>query len=1008
MATGTREHPLQLVQFPFTAGIDEGTRDEVVEAGSGWAVLENGRQDHRGGYSTRNGFTATATARTDATSPTTGYKLFAAQEMACRIAENKLDVYVQQSAAWKQIGRVPECITRQISMPSVGAASTLEDVEYCNGYLAVSSYFTSGAQLAVLDAATGAMVLPPVGFGTGWFPLVASFSSRYFIALGASGARIDLYILDTNTAASVAAGWTSLVTVGTDVTGSFIASMTSLSDRVAVAYITNGAGTDRVNVKTYNQTGLLESATVGTSSVTPDAVDIAGSNADTLWVSWNEATLVKMKGLTGNSLASVKATTATIATATTGVRLIGISPSTTGVGRLLVNNTSTPPQVSMIGFQTSAGAAAALGSQITVFNAAMCGRPFYYGTRHYAPFFGGITTTALTGNTQKNLIVADWTDDYASLRPIANLFPSLAVVSTFGKAKTVVGATAWKLYTAAGVTRSGVADSAAVIEVDFGSGQRWRAVAHGGSTFLSGGLLSYFDGVRVAEAGYLIRPTLPTTATSATGITASTGWRYVCVYEEIDGDGNWHVSGLSSPSASTGAVANKTVTVTTSPLTISSRINTTTNNSVRVAFYRTLDGGSAPYYRLGVTGNSTAASTVTYADTTTDATLAANAKLYSQPGVVGTAQDRRPPPGLGMIVSYNGVLVGASGSDVWFSGQDVLGEGTWFNPIFQVPVPGDGDITAMWVMDGTLYVAKRREIYAISGEAPSDNGATGGLGQPRRLAVDVGCIESRSPCVTALGTFFQSDRGIEILTRAQTVEWIGESVQDTLASYPIITAATVDPASCTVLVECAAGESAGLVTGSGRTPVYDLSLRTWVSTDRRTDRYGIADAPTQSACIVYTGSAYRYAWLDSVGNVATENTTHLDAGGNLIAKRAVSGNVKASGFQGHQHVNKTLLLAKYHTPHDLNVSFAYDYSSSYKTVRLYTAAQLLTLTGQIPNLQIEHPMHDDARCEAVRVQLQDVTPSSGSVGTGQGATWIALAFEIVPQSGAYHLPDAAR
>ena len=53
-------------------------------------------------------------------------------------------------------------------------------------------------------------------------------------------------------------------------------------------------------------------------------------------------------------------------------------------------------------------------------------------------------------------------------------------------------------------------------------------------------------------------------------------------------------------------------------------------------------------------------------------------------------------------------------------------------------------------------------------------------------------------------------------------------------------------------------------------------------------------------------------------------------------------------------------------------------------------------------------MHDDARCEAVRVQLQDVTPSTGSIGTGQGATWIALAFEIVPQTGAYGLPDASR
>jgi hypothetical protein len=377
--------------------------------------------------------------------------------------------------------------------------------------------------------------------------------------------------------------------------------------------------------------------------------------------------------------------------------------------------------------------------------------------------------------------------------------------------------------------------------------------------------------------------------------------------------------------------------------------------------------------------------------------------------VLGTPQDRRPPPHFSVLTSHAGMLVGASGSDVWYSGQDVTGEETWFNPIFQIPVPGDGDITAMWSADGALFVSKRRDIFVLSGDPPSDNGSSGGLGAPRRISGTIGAV-GHVVCSTALGTFFQSERGIEIYTRSGSVEWIGEAIQDTVASYPICTSITVDPASSTVLVELAAARTSALVSGDGRTAVYDLTLKAWVSTDRRKSSAGVADTPSQSACMIYTGSAYRYAWLGANGVVYHEDTTdYLDADGSFVAKRAISASVKASGPHGHQHVNKALLLAKWHTSHDLNMSFAYDHSSTYKTTRLYTAAQLAALVAVYPNQHLEHTLHDDAGdCSAVRIKLQDVTPSSGTLGTGQGATWVTVGFELVPQQGAYGLPDEAR
>ncbi len=725
---------------------------------------------------------------------------------------------------------------------------------------------------------------------------------------------------------------------------------------------------------------------------------------------WSEATVIRARGVSPFTITTDLATKATVGSATTiAINTYVAAASTAGKARYWFNDTTPSVQAYMRGIQTTAGAAATDGAQVLVPGLQMIRRPFSTGGRYYSAFRDVDTPD------QQNFVVCDWTADTGGIRPVANPAPGISTIGIGGGilesryGKFVAGTTATTFLVGLGLKRSAIADGTALAEISFADPNRWQTAAHGNSTALAGGVPSQFDGVRVAEIGFLHRPATPFTQVYGTGITAATGWRYIAVFEETDSDGNWHVSGLSNPSVSTGAVANKTVGVQTWPLAMTSRLAASGAESrgVRVAWYRTLDGGVAPYYRLGATVNDATTHFATWIDLTTDATLALASKLYSQPGVLNTNQDHRPPPSFGCIVSYNGMLVGASGSSVWSSGQDVVGEGTWFSPIWQVPVPGDGDITAMFAQDGTLFVCKRRDVYAMNGEPPADNATSGGMGFPRRLSVDVGAI-SPVTCATAMGTFYQSDRGIELMTRSQSVEWIGEGIQDTLAAYPIVTSMTLDPRSCTVLIELAASTSGGLAGGSGRTLVYDLSLRGWISTDRRTSSAGVADVPSQSACMVYTGTAWRYAWLGTNGVSYTEAATYLDAT-YWIAKRAVSGWVKAAGLQGTQHVNKALLLAKNHTAHDVSMSFAYNYSPTYQTARLYTATQIGVLTALIPNVQLEHGMHDDARCESVRIQLVDATPSTGEpVGTGQAGTWVALAFEAVPQQGAFMLPDEAK
>lgn len=992
------------VHIPAGLGINEGVRPEWLDPAQSALRNENIRNPTRMVAEKRYGFAARTSTQFGETTPTTGYRLFSDRQTTVRIVDDKIEIYSAGADRWRTLARVPEADFTTSQLPALGTASNIQDVEVCNGYLVAlynaSSAGTGYTFAALVDSSTLGIVRAPEQLSTGsWCGQVVSYGTRFFAVFGdESGTTIKIYVLDTSSATTIESGWTSLTTA-TDWTTFGALQCCSLNDRVAIVYVNNLGGTSRATVRTYDSTGLLQTQTINTSSVTPTVVAIGGLSADTLWAAWNETTSVKLIGFQPTAITSTAlATTATIMTLVTGARGAWLCPDSavSGQGRLIVSDTATTARTHMRGFRTSAGAAATNGSQITSCGSVACGKPFQRNARYYQPFYAaGITGTNATssiGNLSENggqqtFYVCDITEDVSYVRPIASVSPGTAAQSTFMQGTcALVGANTYVVPCAIKVSTDVYAPT--LVRLDFASSSRWGTAVVGNSTYLSGGIASCFDGQRAFEAGFTTRPTLPTTATSGTGITAATGWRYIAVYEAVDGDGNWHVSGCSDPSVSTGAVANKTVTVTTTPLGITSRgASTDQAASVRVAFYRTLDGGEPPYYRVGTTINAPGTATVTFADTVTDATLATQAKLYRQPGVTGTAQDKRPPPGFRVIAEYAGMLVGASGPDVWWSGQVVSGEGAWFNPIFAQTLPED--VTAFASQDGVLFAFTRRAVYALAGEPPSDNGTVGGLGVPQRLSADVGCIEPRSVCVTAVGVFFQSERGIELLDRSRTVGWIGESVSTTLGSFPYISAATFDADSACVLFECANQRTADAALGNGRTLVFNLTQQSWVSADRRTSEAGIADTSAQASAMVYSAGVYRFAWMASNGVVYVEDrTSWLDPGARWVTSLWEPAEVKL-GLQQQQEVFAAMLLAERYEAAGLKIEIAYD------GVAYDVANDKVWTEADSGLLQFEFMPR--GRSQRIRMRVSDTAPAAPVTGRGFG--WIGLSVDVAPNGG---------
>lgn len=982
------------VHVPAGSGIEEATRPELLEPGATSLVQENVRQDRRGGLSKRLGFSSITATRLDGGSRSAGYKLLPLGNQMCVADGTHLDVYSESAARWVQAGRIPEATAKLLPAPTGSQliAWLYEDIAYCNGYFV----FCADRFASVIDK-DGALVRNvETVHGASGSSRVGVYGTTVVLLLAESGSskNIAAYTLDCSSASGLSAGWVSRGNIATDkLAGSLAISVAQgASDRIGVAYISDGSGfaTSRVRVRTVN-TAAVNNLYVSTSSVVPDSVSLAYHATDaTYWVAWNETTSVKAAAYSSD-LSTTSASAATLITLNTAPNLatdlVIASSSSTGRGRIAAND-GAQDRAQFANFQTSGGATALDGVAQTIYNVRVCSRMYRRGSRYYALCTPGSNLT----NGSDTVLFCDVTDNDTKVRPVALVEPGLASsLLGFVLPNIVVGASSSKVYVPFSLRRAGTTwASAQLLEVDFAATTRFQAVQHAGATYLASGVLTKFDGSKLREANFLVSPTKPTVTPAAGSLSPTIGYRWVAVYETNDGDGNWTPGGVSTPSDLSGTTASRQYTIATRPYTMG-------NTDCRVSFYRTTDGGTV-YYFTGDTTNAPGSATVTFLDTNSDATITSNARLYGTgvlPGTNGAAQDRRASPGFSCLVSYNDMLVGASGSTLWHSSQTVLGEGLWFSPVFRLDMTDGEDITGLAAQDGTLYVFKRRGVFAVAGEPPSDNGAAGGFGTPRRLAADVGCIDPRSLVVTSLGIFFQSERGLEILTRAQSVEWIGEPVQATLASYPVVVAATLDTQHALVRFECAASETDNVVASTGVTLVYDLTQKLWVSVDKLRATLN-ADRSAQSAAVVKYAGVWRYARLDKNGLVYVEQLT-TDSAPYLDVTSGVSWWVTMKwetpsfklGLQQEQRLWSAMLLYERHSAIGLQVEVAHDFAG-YTETKTWSEAEVLSGARRLE-------WRPKPRGQSQRYRFTDQQPVT--LGTGRGLTFIGLTVNVAPKQG---------
>jgi hypothetical protein len=513
---------------------------------------------------------------------------------------------------------------------------------------------------------------------------------------------------------------------------------------------------------------------------------------------------------------------------------------------------------------------------------------------------------------------------------------------------------------------------------------------------LTGGFLWMYDAYLPVEHNFFLWPDTDTTTPTDFASWAATGgsiaakpdtatntnaYYYQVTYEWTDNQGNAYRSAPSIPVAVTTTGSGTSGSITLNIPTL--RLTYKTANPAKIVIYRWSVGQQIYYQTTSITApllNDTTIDSVQFVDTHSDATILGNNILYTTGGVVEDVN----APGSNLLALFDTRLWLVDAEDqnlLWFSKQVIEATPVEMSDLFTMYIApttssegNTGPITSIFPMDDKLIIFKNNSIYYVNGSGPDNTGANNQYSQPIFITSTVGCANQNSIVFMPEGLMFQSNKGIWLLDRGLNTTYIGAPVE--IYNDGLVESADLIPATNQVR----------FVLNTGITLMYDYFYAQWGTFN---------GVPAISACI-FQGL---HTFIDSYGRVFAESPdTYLD-GSNPVLLSFTTGPLRLGDLQNYQRAFFFYLLGTFYSPHVLNVSISYDYSSSPSQSTILRPLNYSTNYGsgssQSPygqgspyggpgNIEQFRIFLQQQRCQALAITLQEVYDSTMDAPPGQG------------------------
>jgi hypothetical protein len=535
------------------------------------------------------------------------------------------------------------------------------------------------------------------------------------------------------------------------------------------------------------------------------------------------------------------------------------------------------------------------------------------------------------------------------------------------------------------------------------SGQHSSEIAS--ALHLTGGQLWEYDGVKPVEHNFQVwipNPTTTTngsigTATGAGNLVADTYYYQFC-YEWTDNAGNLHRSAPSVPIYITTSTASSTNTMYVPTLRLTYKqpfvapSDPTATNPVRIVGYRWSVLQQVYYQFTSLTSpvlNDPTVDYVTIVDTIASSAILGNTLLYTTGGVV---ENIAAPASIASCLYKNRLfLIDAEDQNLlWFSKQVIENTPVEMSDAFTLyiaPTTGaqgsTGPMTAISAMDDKLIMFKKDAIYYLTGTGPDNTGAQNDFSDPIYITASVGCANPSSIVLMPNGLMFQSDKGIWLLGRDLSTNYIGAPVE--AYNSNVVMSAQAIPGTNQVR----------FVLDNNVTLMYDYYFNQW----------GTFTNIGAISSTLYQGLD---TYLNSYGQVLQETAGAYIDGSVPVLMSFTTSWINVAGLQGYERFYFANLLGTYYSPFKLNCQLAYDYNASPVQATLVTPDNQSPAWGgeaqwgsgapwggsQSANVFSARLFPQKQKCQSFQVQVNEVYDPSFGQPAGQGLSLSGLLLTV--------------
>lgn len=502
----------------------------------------------------------------------------------------------------------------------------------------------------------------------------------------------------------------------------------------------------------------------------------------------------------------------------------------------------------------------------------------------------------------------------------------------------------------------------------------------GNNLNLSGGFLWGYDGVQPVENNFFVYPDNIEATVSPTGGSMSVQqYYYQVTYEWTDNQGNAFRSAPSIPITVTTVSATSSVTINVPYLRLTYKVK----SPVKIVVYR-WSAAQEIYYQVTSISqpvlNNTTADSVAIVDTSSDATILGNNILYTTGGVVENVSG--PASNLLTLFDDRLWLVDAEDQNLlWYSKQVIEATPVEMSDLFTFYVApstaaqgSTGVITAISPLDDKLIIFKANALYYINGTGPDNTGSNSQYSQPIFVTSTVGCSNQKSIVFMPQGLMFQSDKGIWLLGRDMSTQYIGAPVESLTIGATVLSAVNVPGTN-----------QVRFTMNNGYTLMYDYYYGQWGT---------FVKIPGLSSTLYKNLHTY----ISAFGQVFQETPGIYLDGSEPTLLSFQTGWINPAGLQGYIRSYWFYLLGVYKTPHKLELQIAYDYSPTPEQSVLITPNNYNPTYGNSgvygqqspyggpPALENWRVFMAKQRCQAFQIYLNEVYDPTFDVPAGQGLT----------------------